>query len=182
MIIRKVTALVLASTVLAAQAWAGGSCVRPEDDMAMKTSAMQQYLMVAALSCGEVSLYNRFVLAHQGELQKADATLLSFFQRENGESGEASYHTFKTQAANVSSLESAHNRDGYCVDAEQLFGVALDSYGANLDWVVATQWKATDEFIHTSCLVEAQTAQEPAASRPYESPVPPPPPEPTMAN
>jgi len=111
--------------------------------------------------------------------------LLSFFQRENGESGEADYHSFKTQAANVSSLQSVKNLGGYCQGAERLFEAGLDATGANLAWLVTSQWLAADEHINTTCLADASAARSAAPkTRPYEPPtaLAPPPPEPSMGN
>ena len=47
----------MGSNVYAAAATASG-CARPADMNALKTAAMQQRLMVAALSCGETQSYN----------------------------------------------------------------------------------------------------------------------------
>ena len=47
-------------------------CARPDDMSAMKTAAIQQRLMVAALSCQATPDYNHFVQSHQKELQASD--------------------------------------------------------------------------------------------------------------
>jgi hypothetical protein len=175
---RKVTAVAIAGVLVASNAFASSECVRPEDDLAMKTSAMQQELMVAALACNQASLYNDFVLSHRDELQKADAALLSFFERENGENGQSSYHEFKTKAANVSSLKSARDLGGYCAHAQSIFASA---YGMNLAAFVINQWTAASELISASCTVDAQQASA-ASPWPNEAPVPQAPTEPSMGN
>ena len=66
-------------SLLAGNAWAAGSCVRPQDVTALRTAALQQQLMVAALTCHDVAAYNRFVISHQGALQVSDKALMDFF-------------------------------------------------------------------------------------------------------
>jgi hypothetical protein len=177
---KKLTAITVACVLVSSNAFASSGCVRPEDDLALKTSAMQQQLMVAALTCGQVSLYNSFVLGHRDELQKADATLLAFFQRENGESGEASYHDFKTKAANVSSLNSTHDQSSYCSNAERIFAA---DYGASLASFVTSQWPAAAVYISAECMADTQQAAAAAPGAwPNEAPVPPAPAEPSLGN
>ncbi|MBV9692536.1 MAG: hypothetical protein JO261_02430, partial [Alphaproteobacteria bacterium] len=82
------------------------SCARAPEALALKTAAMQQQLMVAALYCNDVGLYNRFVVSYQRELQESDAALLGFFQRGHG--GSSAYHAYKTGLANDYSLSGLH--------------------------------------------------------------------------
>jgi hypothetical protein len=177
---RKALAAIAAFTLVPGNAWGASDCVGPQDELAMKTSSMQQALMVAAYSCGDVAAYNRFVLSHRTELQQADADLMRFFVRENAEAGEANYHTFKTKAANVSSLASARDTGAYCSNARRLFAAALDPYGAGLAWFVSSQWRSTGEVISASCTA-GDTNAWPAA-RPFEPPVASDPVEPSLAN
>ncbi|MGD0190965.1 MAG: hypothetical protein ABSD74_09515 [Rhizomicrobium sp.] len=183
---RKMLACAMSLSLIAGNAWAATKCVGPDDMMAMKTASLQQQLMVAAFSCNDVALYNRFVLSHQRELQDSDAALLAFFVRENAEGGTEDYHAFKTRAANVSALESARDQTGYCARALQLFNVALDPGGANLSWFVSSQWRATGEFINATCTADTDptAAVQTQASAPsgFAPPVPPSPVEPSLAN
>src|ERR1700733_6830301 len=148
---KKILASTIAFALMTGNAYGASRCVGPQDELAMKTSSMQQALMVAALSCGQIASYNRFVLSHQADLQQADAALMAFFVRQKAEGGEADYHAFKTKAANVSSLASARNQDAYCANAQRLFAAALDPNGANLAWFVSSQWQTTGEVINASC-------------------------------
>ena len=180
---KKILASTIAFTLVAGNAHGATSCAGPQDELAMKTSSMQQALMVAALSCGEVASYNRFVLSHQTELQQSDAALMAFFVRENAEGGEADYHAFKTKAANVSSLASARDNGAYCANAGRLFTAAFDPYGANLASFVSSQWQATGEVIDASCTADATPARlSSVPSRSYGQAVPPAPVEPSLAN
>ena len=69
--------------------------------MALKTAAVQQQLMVAAFMCHDADVYNRFVQTYQGDLQRSDAVLKSYFVHRDGGRGEADYDTYKTRAANL---------------------------------------------------------------------------------
>lgn len=101
------------------------SCVTPVDANALKTAALQQELVVAALQCHEETAYNQFVISYRGELQSSDAALRSFFVRRAGEHGEAAYDAFKTKAANLSALDQVHNAASFCADTHALFEAAL---------------------------------------------------------
>jgi len=105
--------------------------------MALKTAAIQQQLMVAALYCNEVKLYNRFVVSYQKELQDSDATLKVYFHRANAASGEADYHAYKTRLANGFSLSSLHAMQRYCDNAQATFDTALGSGSQTLAELIA---------------------------------------------
>jgi hypothetical protein len=123
----KGAATVLALWGMAGQALAAGTCARPDEAIALKTAAMQQELMVAALYCNDVGLYNRFVVSYQHELQNSDAALLTFFV--HGHGGAAAYHTYKTNLANDFSLSGLHSMATYCRAAQMAFDTALDTNG-----------------------------------------------------
>ena len=170
---KKYIALALAGSLIAGNAWAASPCVRADDELAMRTAALQQQLMVAAFSCSDVSRYNQFVLSHQAELQRSDAALLAFFIRENGESGTADYHTFKTKAANVSALQSARQPDNFCANADRVFEAALAPYQPTLASFVYSEWNAASEEISTRCTDDGigaeRIARGPAS---YDGPAP----------
>src|SRR5204862_8181846 len=98
-----------------------------EDMPAIKAAAVHQKLMVAALSCNGIQLYNNFVTAYQKEVQNSDRALQNFFRRMNGKTGTEDYHAFKTRLANASSLQSIGDITGYCASAKQVFDTALNS-------------------------------------------------------
>ena len=109
------TALIgLALFATTVQGRAAELCALLDDLTALQTAAVQQRLMVSALACNETSAYNAFVLGHQGELQRADAELQSFFTRQNAATGIDDYHAYKTRLANVYSLLSAQHKLEYC--------------------------------------------------------------------
>ena len=133
----------MGANVAAAAASASG-CARPEDMSAVKAAAVQQRLMVAALSCDAAQLYNRFVTSYQKELQASDRALQNFFRRLNGNRGTEEYHAFKTRLANASSMQSIGNITAYCDGAKQTFSAALDSAKQSLSAFVAGQATSAD--------------------------------------
>lgn len=112
-----------AMIAMTGNALAAEDCIRHEDMTALKAAAVQQHLMVAALSCRATSLYNRFVLSYRGELQASDEALKAFFQRRTG--GEDEYNAFKTRLANASSLGSIGHGRAFCEQAYGAFEAAL---------------------------------------------------------
>src|SRR5215467_13613295 len=115
-------AAVLALLGMVGQSWAAGSCTRAQDVLALKTAALQQQLMVAALYCNDVAPYNHFVTSHQSELQASDAALLRYFT--HGHGGARAYHAYKTGLANDFSLASLHGMPTYCAAANAAFDAA----------------------------------------------------------
>jgi hypothetical protein len=113
---------ILLGNVEAVQA---GPCARNEEVTAIQVASIQQQLMVAALTCGQVSNYNAFQTSYAGELRTSDATLMRMFQRFYGGRGDAEYHAFKTRVANDSELRSIHDNPTYCAVAQTLFASAL---------------------------------------------------------
>jgi hypothetical protein len=117
--VRSVAAL-LATIAMAGDGW--GGCVSERDMAALKTAALQQELMVAAFSCHDIASYNHFVRAHQPELIDSDGQLKAYFvRRDGGRRGEASYHTYKTELANSSSLRSIRSTNEFCDRADADF-------------------------------------------------------------
>jgi hypothetical protein len=106
---------------------AAATCADATDVAAFRTAAVQQQLMVAALTCHDVDAYNHFVLAYQPELQKSDSDLKAYFIRRGSE---AAYDTFKTKLANLSSLSDIANGPAYCANAGAAFDMALRSHQA----------------------------------------------------
>jgi hypothetical protein len=159
------TALMLscmAGNVWAATASAAG-CARPEDVTAVKAAAVQQRLMVAALSCDAAQLYNNFVTAYQKELQVSDRALQNFFRRLNGKTGTEDYHAFKTRLANASSMQSIGDITGYCASAKEIFATALNSAKSTLTAFVSAQTTSVDDAF-APC--QFRTAGAPAAMAP----------------
>ena len=99
---------------------AAASCAQSQDVTALKTADLQQFLMVAALTCHKVADYNEFVLSHQSELQSSDKQLLRYFMGRSVRTGDDDYNAFKTALANAASLRSLHDA-GFCSAADEAF-------------------------------------------------------------
>ena len=119
------------------QSWAAGACTRSQDAIALKTAALQQELMVAALYCGDVAPYNHFVTSHQRELQASDARLLRYFT--HGHGGASAYHAYKTGLANDFSLTGLHGMQAFCAVANASFDAASSGDTRSLASFVSTQ-------------------------------------------
>lgn len=117
------TAVVAATSALALPP---AKCARPVELSAIQAAAIQQELMVAALTCNEINRFNAFQTSYSQELRSSDASLEKMFKRLFGaSSGEAQYHAFKTRLANNSSMRSIHDNPNYCHEAGQVFDAAL---------------------------------------------------------
>ena len=156
----------MGSNVYAAAATASG-CARPADLNALRTAAMQQRLMVAALSCGESQSYNQFVRSYQTELQASDRALQNYFRRVNGKTGTADYHAYKTRLANASSMAVINDSVGYCASAKAAFEEAL---GTKLQLATFTSQAVIDQRFAPCPITTASTSADsekkaPAAPR-----------------
>lgn len=142
----KTGAAVLMLTGMAGNVMAAtqAGCARPNEMAAVKAAAIQQRLMVAALSCDAAKLYNNFVSTYQKDLQASDRDLQNFFRRLHGKNGTEEYHAFKTKLANASSMASIGDITGYCASAKQLFDEALTSARSTLAAFVGTRETAAD--------------------------------------
>jgi len=110
-------------TLLAMTAQASASTLcDPGAAAALKTAAVQQELMVAGLTCGDIGAYNRFVLDYQPGLQKSDADLMAWFRSRDG--SEAGYDSYKTKLANLAAGKSGADTARYCASAARQFAAA----------------------------------------------------------
>jgi hypothetical protein len=101
-------------------------CAKPVEVTAIQAAAIQQELMVAALTCNEIQNFNAFQTGYGPELRASDAALERMFKRLfSGSRGEAEYHAFKTRLANNSSMRSIRDNPNYCHEASQVFAAAL---------------------------------------------------------
>src|ERR1700755_1613493 len=107
----KAGALSLAGVLMAGNALAASSkCAKPDEVTAIQVSAVQQELMVAALTCDQITNFNAFQTGFGAELRASDATLHKMFKRIfGGKAGEDQFHAFKTRMANDSSIRSIHD-------------------------------------------------------------------------
>jgi hypothetical protein len=123
---KKLGAIVLAVVTAASGALAAPKCATSDEVTAIQAAAIQQQLMVAALTCNQIEHFNAFQTSYGKELRRSDASLERMFRRlYGGGPGEAEYHAFKTRLANNSSIRSIHDNEAYCHDAGIVFEAAL---------------------------------------------------------
>jgi len=150
-------ATVAIATLAAGTAWAGdGKCAKPEEMTAMQTAAVQQELMVAALTCNAVTLYNAFVTGYQKELQASDKSLKKLYLRLRGKTGMEGYNAFKTKLANASSIKSIRNITEFCANAQAAFGTALGPAKSTLAAFVSGHPSEDNDGI-TACEYQSET-------------------------
>lgn len=140
----------LSLSLITGTGWAADVCARAPDIVALQVAALQQQLMVAALTCNDVLLYNSFVTTYQADLVASDEALQAFFDRFGDTEGRPAYHTFKTKMANVYSARSAIDKNRFCTSARAAFGPALKAEKLNLASFAMSQPSTVNEP-YTSC-------------------------------
>jgi len=96
-----------------------------QDFASFKTAALQQELMVAALSCHQTDAYNSFVVNHRRELIASDGDLRNYFMARDAHGGDAAYNAFKTDLATEASLRSSEGPNRFCADTDAEFNFVL---------------------------------------------------------
>jgi hypothetical protein len=146
----KATVAGLSLSLTAGTAWGADVCARAPDLVALQIAALQQQLMVAALTCDDVPLYNNFVTAYQKDLVASDEALQAFFDRFGSEEGTPAYHSFKTKMANLYSARSASDKKRFCTSVRATFGPALKTEKMNLASFAMSQPSTVSEP-YTNC-------------------------------
>jgi hypothetical protein len=112
------------------------NCAQPVEITAIQVTAVQQQLMVAALSCDPagtpdgakqfVNNFNKFQISYGPELRTSDAAMLRMFKRLYGvRKGDDEYNAFKTRAASHSEMRRIKGFGDFCKAADLVFAAAL---------------------------------------------------------
>ena len=115
-------------------------CANPEEVTAMQTTAVQQLLMDAALTCGDTAMtnYNAFQTRFSTDLRRFDKTMLTMFTRVMGRSkGDKAYNLFKTELAAKAELRRTRDHDNFCAEANLVAAAALGPQKIDLGDFVA---------------------------------------------
>jgi hypothetical protein len=115
-------------------------CADPAEVSAMQTTAIQQELMDAALTCGDSARnnYNAFQTRFGPELRTSDQLMLRMFGRLMGaRSGDKAYNLFKTELAAKAELRRTKNHDDFCQEARLVVAAALGPSKIKLSEFVA---------------------------------------------
>jgi hypothetical protein len=120
----------------AAKARPPSNCADQTEITAIQATAVQQQLMVAALSCDPpgtpdgskefVTKFNQFQVAYGPELRKSDAAMLKMFKRLYGvRKGDDEYNAFKTRTASHSEMRRIRGFSDFCKAANLVYEAAL---------------------------------------------------------
>ncbi len=146
----KTVAIAIAAVFSVEGAMAAERCASPKDYASLKLAALQQQLMVAALTCHETRSYNRFVLGYRPQLQRSDHAMLAFFKKRDGaRAGDAHYNAYKTKLANDAMLQENADSDGFCDQARAAFQAAFENRGPLKNWV--TSQRVSLEIPYEDC-------------------------------
>jgi hypothetical protein len=100
-------------------------CANAADMLAVRAAAVQQTLVVAAISCRAMKPYQDFVMGYRQQLQESDLALQNFFRRLNDATGTADYHAFKTHLANAAAILPSQDAGKFCAGAKLVFDAAF---------------------------------------------------------
>ena len=115
----------LTMLTLAAAFCGGGAdaavCVRPGDEAALHSKALQSELMVSALACAETERYNAWARKFESELVVNGAVLKRMFRQAYGADGDTRLGQFVTALANDAAGRSATEKAGFCAATARVF-------------------------------------------------------------
>lgn len=117
-----------------------GKCASQVEVAAQQTTAIQQELMDAALTCGDTARvnYNAFQTKFGPDLRVSDAAMLKMFGRVMGaRQGDKAYNLFKTELAAKAELRRTRDHDTFCQGASMMAAAALGPTNIKLDEFVA---------------------------------------------
>jgi hypothetical protein len=95
------------------------TCVSSDEAAAFQLRDLQSRLMVAALSCNQLTAYNSFMERFRPTLASAGRQLVSYYQRTGG--GEPALNRHLTERANAAGLLRAEAPEQYCGDTWAMF-------------------------------------------------------------
>jgi len=112
-------AIVAAAVPATAFAKDGASCVSSDEAEAFRMRDLQSRMMVAALSCNQLTAYNTFVERFRPTLASAGKQIAAYYQRTGG--GEPALNRHMTELANAAGLARAEEPEQYCGDTWAMF-------------------------------------------------------------
>ncbi|MEK7244392.1 MAG: hypothetical protein AAB223_00025, partial [Pseudomonadota bacterium] len=121
--------LALAAVFAVAEGALASVCVRPGDEAALNSKALQSELMVSALACEESARYNAWARKFESELVANGALLKRVFRQAYGAAADARLGQFVTALANDAAHRSAVEKAGFCTTAAGVFDRVLPMNG-----------------------------------------------------
>lgn len=105
-------------------------CLRPGEDAALNSKALQSELMVSALACEEAARYNAWVRRFQAEISANGAVLKRIFRQAHGKAADAKLGQFVTALANEAATRSAVGKADFCAGTAQVLDRVLAMTGS----------------------------------------------------
>lgn len=121
--------LALAAAFGVAEGASASVCLRPGDEAALNSKALQSELMVSALACEESARYNAWARKFESELVANGAALKRIFRQAHGAAADARLGQFVTALANDAASRSAAEMAGFCMTAARVFDRVLPMNG-----------------------------------------------------
>ena len=118
------------AAVMALADGAGASvCLRPGEEAALNSKALQSDLMVSALACSETARYNAWARKFESELVANGAMLKGIFRQAYGTAGDTRLGQFVTALANDAAGRSAVEKAAFCAVTARVFDRVLPMNG-----------------------------------------------------
>lgn len=153
-------------------------CAEPDEAAAIQTTVVDQQLVDAALTCGDVvrAQFNAYRTTFGPELRLSDRALLNLFTRVYGSTkGDAAYNLFKTDMASKAELRRIHDSTSFCRAANLVLAAANAPAKPRLkDFVAGVPISDTETPI-SSCSVEVNFGFKGVQAQPNVVPQPRPP-------
>ncbi|MBM3950159.1 MAG: hypothetical protein FJ311_01740 [Rhodospirillales bacterium] len=122
-------------------------CLRPGDEAALNSKALQSELMVSALACEEAARYNTWVRRFQAEIAANGVVLKRIFRQAYGTAGDTRLGQFVTALANEAATRSAVEKTDFCVGTARVLDRVLIMSGSEfLAFVAGPEFAGRHEF------------------------------------
>ena len=153
-------------------------CAQPAEVAAIQTTAVDQQLVDAALTCGDATRegFNAYRRAFGAELQRSDKLLLAMFKRiQGGSRGDATYNLFKTDMASKAELRRIKDAAGFCRAADLVLAAANGPSKPSLsDFVAGVPISETETPVN-NCAMKVDVGLKGVQAGPQVTPKPRPP-------
>ncbi len=118
-------AVALVVMMAASGAMGAPKCAVRDEVTAIQAEMIHEQLMVAGISCNQLTSFNTYMTNFNAELRRSDATLKRMFHRLFARDGEDKYNSFKTKVAGDAEIRRIHDYEAYCHDTGVVFEAAL---------------------------------------------------------
>ncbi len=143
----QLTILASALALATSSAVHAAACVRPGDELALNSKALQSELMVSALACEETARYNAWVRRFETEIAANGTVLKRIFRQAYGSAAETRLGQFVTALANEAATRSAVEKVQFCVSSARVHDRVLTMTGAEfLAYVAGPDYAGRHDF------------------------------------